>query len=192
MDDSDTKVEAGSKRPRSPTPTTRPRAKRAKTQSSTAAFDAARKPAPKKTNATDDAVHRAICGSVVRVMCMRRPKPLFLTSGSLVNTTSGAKDEWMRGLSPFFVGPITLYGGHVARNLENAWQYCKVYPQHVDADSLEILPAYWTWAKHGWAQKTAVRFPMGRGAKPLFSLWDGSRLGYIEARKKIYAPLYAQ
>jgi hypothetical protein len=31
----------------------------------------------------------------------------------------------------------------------------------------------------------------GRGAKPLYSLWDGEKLGYIDARKRIYAPLYA-
>jgi hypothetical protein len=33
---------------------------------------------------------------------------------------------------------------------------------------------------------------MGRGAKPEYSLWDGERLDYIEARKRIYAPLYAR
>ena len=33
---------------------------------------------------------------------------------------------------------------------------------------------------------------MGRGAKPEYSLWDGDHLLYIEARLRIYAPLYAQ
>ncbi|MNV85323.1 hypothetical protein D3C71_1792700 [compost metagenome] len=28
--------------------------------------------------------------------------------------------------------------------------------------------------------------------KPLYSWWDGKKLDYIEARKKIYAPLYTQ
>jgi hypothetical protein len=51
---------------------------------------------------------------------------------------------------------------------------------------------YWDWAKEGWANQKAERFPMGRGAKPEFSLWDGERLGYIDARKRIYAPLYAR
>lgn len=31
---------------------------------------------------------------------------------------------------------------------------------------------------------------MGKGAKPLYSLWNGARLGYIDARKTIYFPLY--
>ena len=33
---------------------------------------------------------------------------------------------------------------------------------------------------------------MGKGAKPLYSYWDGKRLSYIEARKAIYAPIYAK
>jgi len=32
---------------------------------------------------------------------------------------------------------------------------------------------------------------MGRGAKPEYSYWDGKKYGYVDARKKIYAPLYA-
>lgn len=32
---------------------------------------------------------------------------------------------------------------------------------------------------------------MGRGKKPLHSIWKGQRIDYIEARKKIYCPLYA-
>lgn len=30
-----------------------------------------------------------------------------------------------RRLSPFFLGPVALYDGHVAKNVENAWQYSK-------------------------------------------------------------------
>lgn len=33
---------------------------------------------------------------------------------------------------------------------------------------------------------------MGKGARPLYSIWNGEKLGYIEARKKIYIPLYAK
>ena len=31
---------------------------------------------------------------------------------------------------------------------------------------------------------------MGKGAKPLYSYWDGRHLSYVEARKAIYVPLY--
>jgi hypothetical protein len=33
---------------------------------------------------------------------------------------------------------------------------------------------------------------MGRGAVPKYSWWEGNKLGYIDARKQIYAPLYAE
>ena len=32
---------------------------------------------------------------------------------------------------------------------------------------------------------------MGRGAKPLYSLHRGRRLGYVQSRIEVYAPLYA-
>jgi hypothetical protein len=31
---------------------------------------------------------------------------------------------------------------------------------------------------------------MGKGRKPLYSLWDGRKLTYIDARYEIYLPLY--
>jgi hypothetical protein len=33
---------------------------------------------------------------------------------------------------------------------------------------------------------------MGKGRIPLYSYWDGEKLSYIEARKKIYIPLYSR
>jgi len=46
-----------------------------------------------------------------------------------VNATSRSKEEWSKALSPFYLGPIALYGRNRAHNLENAWQYSKVYAQ---------------------------------------------------------------
>jgi|CXWL01.1.fsa_nt_gi hypothetical protein len=112
-----------------------------------------------------------------------------VASGVSVDTTSRS-GQWL-GLSPFFLGPCDLYGGRVARNFENAWQYAKVYQDYADKTE-QPTPEYWTWAEAGWANPKAVRYPMGRGAKPLYSLWNGERLGYIDARKRIYAPLYAK
>jgi hypothetical protein len=82
-----------------------------------------------------------------------------------------------------------------------------VYQEHL-TPSGEPSKAYWDWAKEGWNNPNAVRFPMGKGrfllridrylisnlatgAKPAYSLWDGQKLDYVEARKRIYAPLYA-
>lgn len=107
-----------------------------------------------------------------------------------VNTTSHSTN-WSKHLSPFFCGPVELYGDFEARNVENGWQYSKCYPEHVDEDQ-NPSKEYWKWAKRGWDDNFAHRYPMGKGAKPLYAYWDGEKLGYIEARKKIYAPLYAK
>lgn len=108
----------------------------------------------------------------------------------LVETTSRSKN-WSKGLSPFICGPCELYDGHTSLNMENAWQFSKVYADHVDAND-NPTPAYFEWAKVGWADAYAHRYPMGKGKKPLYSWWAGEKLGYVEARKRIYAPLYAE
>jgi hypothetical protein len=114
-------------------------------------------------------------------------------NGQVVDTTSHS-GEW-KELSPFLLGPCPLYASYVAFNIENGWQFAKVYKQHTYTSHVDgsFLPstAYWQWALKGWSDKTAHRYPMGKGAKPLYSFWDGKNLGYIEARKRIYAPLYA-
>ena len=107
----------------------------------------------------------------------------------VINTTSRST-TWSRGLSPFFCGPVDLYDIYVAQNVENAWQYAKVYDKFVDVNQ-NPDESYFIWAQTGWNKKTADRYPMGKGAKPLYSYWDGKQLPYIEARKEIYAPLYS-
>lgn len=107
----------------------------------------------------------------------------------VINTTSRSTN-WSKGLSPFFLGPIKLYDIYVSQNMENAWQYAKVYEKHVDQNQ-NPTEDYFTWAQWGWNKKTADRYPMGKGSKPLYSYWNGEKLSYVDARKKIYAPLYA-
>lgn len=124
---------------------------------------------------------------MIRVVGPNDPQDL---QDKAINTTSRSR-TWSRNLSPFLVGPIKLYGGHVAENLENAWQYSKVYPVHFDEEKDEIKQDYFDWAKLGWVTKRGMRYPMGK-RKPLFSYWDGQRLDYVTARKKIYAPLYSK
>ena len=108
----------------------------------------------------------------------------------VIDTTSKA-DDWRQDLSPFSLGPCDLYDGHVSLTMENAWQFTKVYDRHTDEDG-EPTKEYWPWAEAGWRDATAHRYPMGSGAIPEYSLWDCERLGYIEARKRIYGPLYAE
>ncbi len=104
-----------------------------------------------------------------------------------IDTTSKS-GQWA-GLSPFNLGPCQLYGGFEALNMENAWQFAKVYASQVDANG-DPTDDYWTWAQQGWRDAKPHRYPMGKGAKPLYSLWGTEKLGYIEARRRIYAPLY--
>lgn len=115
----------------------------------------------------------------------RAPKGAFV-----INTTSRSTEEWSRCLSPFFLGPVDLYGKYRARNVENAWQYAKVYASMLDAKG-DPSPEYFIWAEAGWNSDKAQRYPMGKGAKAEFSYWDGQKLSYVEARKKIYIPLYS-
>jgi hypothetical protein len=133
----------------------------------------------------------------LRVFALRRPKPPGYV---LVNTTSTSTSGVWRGLSPFLLGPIvvrTPRGVFTAANVENAWQYSKVYrvgptgAPFVDPAGAPT-DAYYAWAQAGWANPRPVRFPMGRGARPLYSLGpNGERLSYIEARRVLYAPWYA-
>lgn len=125
--------------------------------------------------------------AIVRVVGMRTP----VARGVVIDTTSRAREPWQRGLSPFHLGPSKLYSGFESATMENAWQFTKVYPCHANARG-EPTDAYWSWAESGWRNRRAVRYPMGRGARPLYSLWWGERLDYISARKRIYVPLYAR
>jgi len=99
-----------------------------------------------------------------------------------VDTTSGSGD--FRELSPF------ILRAPPARNLENLWQFSKVYPEFVDALN-NPLPSYYEWRDNGWNDERAHRYPMGKGRKPLYSIWGDMRLEYVDARKVIYAPMYA-
>lgn len=160
---------------------------------------AARAP-PRATNVVDAPAAN------LRVFALRRPKP---AGHRLVNVTSTSA-EW-RQLSPFNLGPVEVHtprGVFVATNVENAWQFSKVYPcdlqgrTFVDADGAPN-DHWYAWARAGWARRDAVRFPMGRGARPLYSLGVNyvaadvvatpqlMRLPYIEARRQLYAPWYA-
>lgn len=113
-----------------------------------------------------------------------------LPANALLIYTVSRSSEWSRGLSPFFCGPVNLYDNLIAKNVENGWQYSKVYKQHVGLDG-NPTEEYFKWARAGWQDDYAHRYPMGKGAKPEYAWWNGQRLGYLEARKKIYVPLYA-
>lgn len=74
--------------------------------------------------------------------------------------------------------------------MENGWQFSKVYRHYLDKNG-EPTAGWWNWARSGWAAQRACRYPMGCNARPEYSYWNGEHLDYIEARHRIYIPLYA-
>ena len=119
-----------------------------------------------------------------------------------IDCTSGNKDEGMRGLSPFYLGPVECYDGLKSETFERAWQCAKVYPWMENADGYPSEGYFaWRdmmWAKKGFERKIDIRFPVGKGnaRKCEYAWWKVNstfeRLKYIPARKAIYIPLYAK
>ena len=114
----------------------------------------------------------------------------WVDEDKVINTTSHS-NNFGKGLSHFFLGPCNLYDGHVAKNVENSWQFSKCYARFLDKND-NPTEDYFKWAKEGWDKSYAVRYPMGKGMKPAYSWWAGEKLTYVEARKKVYVPLYAE
>ena len=109
----------------------------------------------------------------------------------IINCTSRSSEKIWTQLSPFYLGPVQIEGtSHVSKTHENAWQYAKVYTRHLDEEG-NPSEKYWIWAKTGWNNPRAVRYPAGKGAIPEYSFWNNTKYGYVEARKRIYAPTYA-
>lgn len=65
---------------------------------------------------------------------------------------------------------------------------------HVDDEKEEPNEKYWAWREKGMNNKYAVRYPVGFSMKNrsscLYSIWEGKKYDYIEARKNIYMPVY--
>jgi len=122
---------------------------------------------------------------IVRSVYNSKPK------GAAINiTTSGV--GLGREFSPMLLGPVSIYQGKdvppkIAKNVENGWQYSKVYAHHDDNGKPNA--EWYEWRDEGFSNKWACRYPMGRGAIPLYS-WIGKPIDYIEARKTIYVPSY--
>lgn len=113
-----------------------------------------------------------------------------------IDTTSRSSEIMFRtSFSPFYLGPVECYDGLNSKKMENAWQYSKVYKSHLDSEG-NILSEYFEWRDRGFRNTLADRYPMGKGIAPEYSYWKlGDRykkVGYIEARKCIYIPLYAK
>ena len=107
-----------------------------------------------------------------------------------INCTSRGNDKW-RELSPFMNRQVSNKEGIIAQNMENLWQFSKVYKSHINHDG-SIKDEYFRWRLKGFNSKFAQRYPMGKGIKPEFLLWGEERLSYVEAREKVYFPKYEE
>lgn len=108
--------------------------------------------------------------------------------GFRVDVTTRSKTKY-RQLSPMLLGPVVV-DGIISQNVENAWQYSKVYPVHWDREMERPTNEWYSWSAEGFAKKWADRYPMGKGAIPVASWHKGEALTYIKARRNIYIPVY--
>lgn len=96
---------------------------------------------------------------------------------------------WGKHFSPFNLGPVDLYDGHWAYNIENAFQFSKVYPE---CSTVDELPAqhYWEWAKKGWESPRPNKYPYGAWTKHLYHWCDHKKLTNLEAQNQIFLPIF--
>lgn len=125
-----------------------------------------------------------------RIRFFKRPyRQALVSQGPRILDVTSHGEGRGKQLSPFFLGPCEVPGLGFAKRMENLWQFSKVYPQHIGADG-NPNGAWRAWAQAGFQNDRAQRFPMGRGAKPSFLFWHGEKLDYVEAKKKVYFPVY--
>lgn len=114
------------------------------------------------------------------------------------------------------LGPYVLKDKQ-GRIMENIWQFAKVYKKvpksvqrysrwdstviwdhppevHVDEEG-KLTEAYWNWREKGMNNKYPVRYPVGYHSRgkclyAIISHNNNQQLDYIQARKKIYLPVY--
>ena len=106
-----------------------------------------------------------------------------------VDVTAQSASSWQKGLAPEVLGPVKLYGGRKAQTMAGAWEFCKVYANHTD-DSGGPSPQYWDWATEGWNKFPIDDISASIAERSEYVYWDGKRLGPLDARQKVYWPLY--
>lgn len=162
---------------------------------------------PNVTNPTNNTPAQSIVGNKfakdVKVegnLLVVSPQDNVPEGFNIINTTSRDTEGFGKNFSPFLLKNIPLYDGMIAKNMENAWQYAKVYKDFLDENG-NPSEEYFKWAKDGWDNFTAVRYPNGKGAKAEYSYWEtkddkgnlvSHKWDYVTARKNIYIPLYAK
>lgn len=121
-------------------------------------------------------------------------------------TSRNPRTDFIRQISPMFIGPVVTGDGIDAKCFEIYWQCSKVYPCHAVMN--EPNEDYWAWRKEMFSKEVDELGPNQKrhpnrkiGAKPrecMYSLWYNKKTGeyehlrYIESRKKEYIVEYAK
>lgn len=102
----------------------------------------------------------------------------------IIDVTSKAQDEFVQ-FSPFFAHgniPIPFSEGHFGKSVEGIWQGLKVFEsKDIDANKFEV-------ENMKGLKRTVRKFGKCLGHRK--GVKGTELLGYIEARKEIYLPLY--
>jgi hypothetical protein len=129
-----------------------------------------------------------------------------------INVCSSSR-SFGKGLSPMIIGPIKIDdylteeqrgndGYEVAiptraTNIENLWQFSKVWDGEHDENNDKPKKEFFERRNKGWADKKPHRWVKkgkdsnGNRNISKYSWWAGEKLSYLEARRKIYCPIYA-
>lgn len=113
-----------------------------------------------------------------------------LCVGSWAPVANPNKWKCLWRLSPLSTveGGVAVPGlaGVKSVTVENAWQFLKIWPDEPGWREDD--------AREAFQSTCAMRYPRGKGARAVAHHWglDGSRLSYIEARKRIYVPCYLE
>lgn len=96
---------------------------------------------------------------------------------------------WGKNFSPFNLGPVDLYDDYTACNIENAFQFSRVYAEYNGFDDTPSQN-YWEWAIKGWQNSKPIKYPLGVWSKHLYHWWDHKKLTNLEAQNQIFVPMY--
>ncbi len=112
-----------------------------------------------------------------------------IPDNAIVLDVTSRSNSWAKAFSPFLLGPIELYNGYKASNLENGYQFTKVFRNY---STTEGFPSdkYFEWAQNGWNNPKPIKYPEGAWSEPLYHWWDGKKLSRLEAQNQIFLPLY--
>lgn len=122
---------------------------------------------------------------MIYAVSFKHPIPEGVFSMDVTSRSS----TWGKHFSPFNLGPVALYDKHWAYNIENAFQFSRVYPEYSTVDG---VPAehYWEWAKKGWENPRPIKYPLGVWSKHLYHWWNGKKINGVEAQNTIFLPMY--